>query len=59
MRGDSDRLHSDARCYLLIDLHQLVREELSVLSGHDGLHRGAQHLHPVLLQDAAFVQLHT
>lgn len=48
----SYRLDSDAGRNLLINLHQFVSKELSVLSGHDGLHRGPQHLHSIFLQDA-------
>lgn len=34
----SYRLDSDAGRNLLINLHQFVSKELSVLGGHDGLH---------------------
>lgn len=45
-------LHSDTGCNLLIDLHQFVSKELSVLCGHDGLHWGSQDLYSIFLQDA-------
>ena len=46
-----DRLHAN--------LIQLMHEELAILRVHDGLHRCAQHLDIVFLQDTSLVERHT
>lgn len=43
---------------MLVDLLHLLHKDLPVLSHLDGGHRGAQHFHLVLLQDALLGQLH-
>ena len=40
------------------DLVEPLHEQFAVFCVYDGLHRGAEHLYSVFLQDAALVELH-